>query len=280
MNPDISSTSGDPEPVPPEWSSTPHVAGSETPDGPPQRQVERAPQDVASILAFVFSLVGALLFALPLAVLGVRRTRAGARRGRGFAITAFALSAVWAVALVAVSASGLLGTSDPMAASELIEPAAPSVVTTPTSSTASPSTASPSTAPPSSSAAAKPLAKPKKVYWLNLKPGMCVKDSAEAAMNIPVVDCRAAHQLEVTARTKAPGPDRWPGDDKIGVLVEGKCRNAFERYVGISYDQSDLDMDFWTADEQGWADGNRTLICFVYDPTHDSTTETLAAAAR
>jgi hypothetical protein len=63
-------------------------------------------------------------------------------------------------------------------------------------------------------------------------------------------------------------------------LVEGKCRAAFERYVGVAYDESDLDLDFWTADEEGWSSGVRTLVCFVYDPSHESTTEALAGTTR
>lgn len=276
MNPDSNDTNGSPDPTPPDWSSAATRSVPGTPDGaaPPTAP---PPRDVASILAFVLSLVGAVVIAVPLAVLGARRTRAGARRGRGLALSAFGVSAAWVVAGVALSTSGILGAPDPMAASELVEPVAPSRVTAPTPTTTAPTPGTPSATP---SAAQKPLAKPKKVYWQSLKPGMCVRDTAESVTNIPVVDCRAPHQFEVTARTKTSGPNKWPGDDKITDLVEGKCRAAFERYVGLGYDQSDLDMDFWTADEEGWAAGNRTLICFVYDPSNETTAQTLAAAAR
>ena len=271
MNPDSDYTNSSPDPIGPEWSSAPEgrVHGAPNDAAPPPAP---APRDVASVVAFVLSLFGAVLVAVPLAVLGVRRTRAGARRGRGFALTAFGLSAAWVVAGVALSTSGILGTSGPMTASDLVEPPAPSLVTSPSPTADTPS--------PTPSAAAEPLAKPTKVYWESLRAGMCVEDSAESATKIPVVDCRAPHQLEVTARAKTSGPNHWPGDDGIIDLVEGTCRVAFERYVGLGYDQSDLDMDFWTADEQGWAEGNRTLICFVYDPLNEATTQTLAAAAR
>jgi len=267
MNTDSNSTGGDQGETSPEFprtSSAPTLATTEGRAG--------TPRDVASIVAFVLALLGAILLAIPLAVLGVLRTRAGARRGRGFALAAFAVSAAWMVAGVAFVSSGLLGTGGPLAASTLAEPTDSPVVVFPTPSPTA-STSSPT--PPQ-----KPLAKARKVNWRNLKPGMCVEDAADAATKIPVVDCRAPHQLEVTARTKASGPSRWPGDDKMLELVERPCRTAFERYVGVDYDQSDLELDFWTPDEEGWSNGARTLVCFVYDPLSESTTEAFAETAR
>ena len=262
-------TSGGPDTA--DWSTSPNDPGP-TAVEPVGQAV--APRDPASIIAFVLALLGAVLLAVPLAVVGMRRTRSGVRRGRGFALSAFGVSTAWLAAAVALSASGLLGTAAPTAPSDLVEAIGTPLVASPAP------TASAATPSPSPTSKEKPLAKPKKVYWQSLKPGMCVKDAADSATKIPVVDCRAPHQLEVTARTKASGPNRWPGDEKIADLVEGKCRAAFERYVGVAYDESDLDLDFWTADEEGWSSGVRTLVCFVYDPLQESTTEALAGTAR
>lgn len=237
-----------------------------------------APRDVVSIIAFVLALVGAVLMAVPLGIVGMLRTRAGVRSGRGFALAAFGVSTLWVLATVAVVTSGLLGSGDPLTATDLTQPLATPLATSPTPSPTPSLTISPSS--PGPKTAEKPLAKPIRLYWGSLEPGMCVNDLGGSSPKVRVVDCRAPHKVEVTARTKLSGPKRWPGDDKIDALMEGKCRSAFEHYVGIAYDQSELDLNFWTAEKQGWSQGNRTVVCLVYDPEHETTTEALAGTAR
>jgi hypothetical protein len=142
--------------------------------------------------------------------------------------------------------------------------AAPSV-------TPPPATATTTVKPP---AAAPALLKPKRVYWGDLKPTMCVRDSTTTSKPT-VVDCRSDHQAEVTARTVLPGPRKWPGDAAMDDAASTKCKAPFAAYVGTRYDDSRLDVGYYTADKVGWEHGYHTLICLVLDPDNDHLTRTL-----
>ena len=264
---------------------------STTAAGGPQDGVVRpsddanGPRDRVSVTAFGFSLIGFSLVAIPLGVWGLVRTRSGAGGGRGFALAALGVSAAWIVATFAlVATSGLLSNIDTIAAADLPEgaPAAvASVASGASGASATPSsTPAASSAPPDASQPNRPLSKPRKIYWEDLTAGMCLRTAPESALDMPVVDCRAAHEDEVITRTVMAGPGKWPGDEVIETSAEAKCRTAFATYVGIGYDDSRLELDFWTVDPDGWRDGGRTLVCLVYDPSDPTLTGALKGTAQ
>ena len=179
--------------------------------------------------SFGFSLV-----AIPLGVWGLVRTRSGSGRGRGFALAALGVSAAWIVATFAlVATSGLLSNIDTLAAADLPESAPAAVASG--ASDGSGASATPSSTPaaasgtPEASQPTRPLSKPRKIYWEDLKAGMCIKTAPESALDIPVVDCRAVHEDEVITRTVMAGPSKWPGDEVIDVFrrheVPGSIRD-------------------------------------------------------
>jgi hypothetical protein len=91
-------------------------------------------------------------------------------------------------------------------------------------STTSSATTSASTATLGSRASG-PLSKPKRVYWEDLKPTMCVRfPQAIDATYVTVVDCRVEHREEVSSRTTLTGGRQWPGDDAVDAASEVKCR--------------------------------------------------------
>ena len=90
-----------------------------------------------------------------------------------------------------------------------------------------------------------------RVYWEDLEAGMCIRVPAEDAVDIPVVDCRATHEEEVSVRTVLTGPDAWPGDEALEASAGKKCRPAFADHIGIGYDDSRLELDLWTNDQHG-----------------------------
>lgn len=240
--------------------------------------VSRAPAstDTVSVLAFVFSLVGMGIVAIPLGVWVILRTGRSGRRGRGFAIAALAFSAAWAVAISALLlASGSLIGGGQAATSDVSE-RAPTVSDTASSTSSGPTSASTATA---GSGSTRPPDKPKRVYWEDLKPTMCVRfPQATDTTYVTVVDCRVGHQEEVMSRTTLAGGTKWPGDDAVDAASEVKCRAAFESYVGIAYDDSRLELDSVTTDAAGWADGDHTLVCLVLDPANEHLTRTLRKA--
>jgi putative regulator of septum formation/PH (Pleckstrin Homology) domain-containing protein len=118
---------------------------------------------------------------------------------------------------------------------------------------------------------------PLKVYWEDLQPGMCIREDSSPTDYL-VVDCNAEHQQEVMARSTLAGSDKWPGDAAVEDAAGEKCKPAFATYVGLGLDQSRLDWDFVTPDEESWTDGKVTLICVVWDPDHDQITRALRGA--
>lgn len=128
----------------------------------------------------------------------------------------------------------------------------------------------PSTRPPA------PLAKAKRIYWQNLKPSMCVRNPSNAsALYITVVDCSATHDAEVTLRALLTGTRKWPGDDAVDAAAEATCNSAFASFVGVPFEQSRLETDYYTTDRTGWSAGDRRLVCLVYDPDDTTLTRSL-----
>jgi hypothetical protein len=46
----------------------------------------------------------------------------------------------------------------------------------------------------------------------------------------------------------------------------------------LTTDESRLDLDYFTPDEDSWTAGKVTLICLVLDPDHDQITRALRGA--
>ncbi len=228
------------------------------------------PTDAVSVCAFVASLLGAGLVAVPLATWGLTRTGPEARRGRGLAVAALAVSVAWVVvALVLVYRPVVLGSHTIAAAVRGgATPSTPAVVV--------PSRQTPTSAPSPEEVDQRV----ETVYWEELEAGTCLRVPADDAVDIPVVDCRAEHDEEVLARSELSGPDAWPGDAAVEASADRRCREAFADHIGIGYDDSVLELGFWTNDAEGWAQGGRTLVCLVHDPSTPTSTEALAGAAR
>ena len=76
------------------------------------------------------------------------------------------------------------------------------------------------------------------------------------------VSCNGPRQVEVTfAASFNEGP--YPGDLYLTEAAADTCPAAFERYVGVSPEQSPYDVDWLLPTEAMWADGTRQGICLV-----------------
>ena len=236
--------------------------------------------DKVSVSAFVLSLVGVAIVAIPLAIWGIVRTGSSARRGRGFGVAALCISAAWAlVASVVLVNSGVLSGGRQVALTD-----SPPSRSAPTASpTASPTAVKPTPSPSVTHVGIQPrgpLKKSKRVYWEDLKPTMCIKvPTNPSGVYVTVVDCRAEHEEEVMARTVLVSSKKWPGDAAIQAAAESKCRRPFASYVGIAFDASKLDMDYLSGDRSAWTSGDRRLICLVLDPSRSKLTQALRGVA-
>lgn len=124
------------------------------------------------------------------------------------------------------------------------------------------------------SPSAKPSVKSRTVWWGTVRPGMCVREPKDERKLI-VTDCVAKHDAEVMASARLKGKNAYPGDDAIDAQAMARCEQYFARYVGRGLDDSVLAVSYYSPAPEGWADGDRTLVCLVYDPSVDVLTHRL-----
>jgi hypothetical protein len=99
-----------------------------------------------------------------------------------------------------------------------------------------------------------------------------LKDPEEELIDdVEAKPCTDAHEFEMFFIGEMPD-GAYPGDDQVGTYVVNTCLPAFEAYVGLSYEQSVLDIYWLTADEAGWNAGDHEVQCAVFHPTNDELT--------
>jgi hypothetical protein len=100
------------------------------------------------------------------------------------------------------------------------------------------------------------------VYIEDVRVGDCTaQDLPKEVDLVDLVPCKSSHRLEVYAIFDLPaGP--FPGDDRVDQLGSEGCTNRFKDYVGMSYDDSDMDFEYVTPIEEMWAD-DRSVLCLL-----------------
>ena len=95
----------------------------------------------------------------------------------------------------------------------------------------------------------------------NTSVGECFDDSGD------VVDCAEPHDNEVYAIFSHEGgaSDPYPGDDVMEPFAEDGCTAEFETYVGLDHESSRYQGHFARPSADTWAEGDREVVCFLYD---------------
>ncbi|MEY2849269.1 MAG: hypothetical protein RI885_1936 [Actinomycetota bacterium] len=110
--------------------------------------------------------------------------------------------------------------------------------------------------------------------------GDCFNDGSgaetEEIADIPAVPCDQPHDNEVFHLFDLTG-DTFPAD--VDQLATDGCGAQFEAFVGLAYDASVFDFFPIQPTAQTWEQGDREVICSIYEPDVKST-GTLAGAAR
>jgi hypothetical protein len=98
----------------------------------------------------------------------------------------------------------------------------------------------------------------------DLETGQCLNEpDAEAVRNVEIVDCSEPHDLEVYRIGELP--DQTFDPTNIDSASFEICLEAFDGFVGAPYADSELDIYYLIPSEQSWADGDREVVCAVYD---------------
>lgn len=97
--------------------------------------------------------------------------------------------------------------------------------------------------------------------------------------SVGAVPCNEPHDNEVIHLFEVEDADEFPGTDALTERAE-ECVGPFEDYVGISYDESELEIFPFVPSAESWEQGDREIVCAVYLPDEQKLTGTVRDAER
>jgi hypothetical protein len=97
-----------------------------------------------------------------------------------------------------------------------------------------------------------------------LTTGDCILDPGEEDIyELTVIPCAQEHDWEAFAVTELPDGD-FPGDQAVGQTADTFCLEEFERFVGLTYEDSELDFFSMYPSGQSWLwKADREVLCLV-----------------
>ena len=108
----------------------------------------------------------------------------------------------------------------------------------------------------------------------DLEVGDCVAGDLQTKDDeVEVVDCGDEHVVQAIGSFDVPDGD-FPGDEELAAVGFERCQgDLFRDFVGIPYVESSTIYASWLVpDEDGWADGDRTVVCVAHTQDHEPTT--------
>jgi putative regulator of septum formation len=116
----------------------------------------------------------------------------------------------------------------------------------------------------------------------DLRVGDCFNVRDHDAQEVDEVDgklCDEPHEYELIFIGDLPDGD-FPTDQATTDYFLASCMPAFEAYVGVSFSESKLDLFPFTPTSDGWASGDHTMQCVLFDPADNELTSSLRGVAR
>lgn len=101
----------------------------------------------------------------------------------------------------------------------------------------------------------------------SLRVGDCFDDVAlepSEVSDVPAVSCDDPHDNEVFSVWQTSGDD-FPGNEALNVDGIDGCLEPFATYVGVDYDDSRLGLFPITPTAESWEQGDREVVCALYD---------------
>lgn len=112
-----------------------------------------------------------------------------------------------------------------------------------------------------------------------LEIGDCFNDQSSSEITtVPAVPCSDPHDNEAYYAFDIPDAT-YPGEDSVLAQADTACSTEFPNFVGIAYNDSVLDYSYLYPTESSWEQGDREVLCLVYDGSAP-TSGSLAGAAR
>jgi hypothetical protein len=117
----------------------------------------------------------------------------------------------------------------------------------------------------------------------SIKVGDCLNDATASGTvtTAPIVPCTQPHDSEAYKSITIPGGTAaaFPGEDAVKAQADQGCADAFPAFIGIKYDDSNLSISYYFPTSDSWKNGDRAILCTVYDDGK-KTTGTLKNAQR
>lgn len=115
----------------------------------------------------------------------------------------------------------------------------------------------------------------------DLQTGDCMTDSGTAAdPDIQVLPCADPHAFEVFATSELP-EGAYPGIGEADAQAQEFCRAEFLTFIGVDYDDSALELQYFYPVESEWNDdGGRAVVCLVGNAEGEPATGTLRDSRR
>ena len=104
--------------------------------------------------------------------------------------------------------------------------------------------------------------------------GQCFDDGeSDEVESFPVVDCDEPHDNEVFHVYDVDADGDYPGTDALHEEGVERCTGEpFEAYVGEPYETSRFEVFTVVPTETSWGDGDREVVCALYDPEDQTET--------
>ena len=88
-------------------------------------------------------------------------------------------------------------------------------------------------------------------------------DAGDAVSSVATVDCGEPHDNEIYFEYSMTDA-AFPGREATTQSAAERCIAEFEGFVGLSYQESDLDIFPITPTQESWGDGDRVVFCALY----------------
>ncbi len=114
----------------------------------------------------------------------------------------------------------------------------------------------------------------------DLEVGQCFDDPDDFSevSDVDIVDCAEPHDNEVYHLFDVADADDYPGLTVIETAATDGCLAAFDGYVGTPYADSVLDIRYLYPSEDTWGEGDREVICSLYNLNDEQMTGSMRNA--
>lgn len=96
--------------------------------------------------------------------------------------------------------------------------------------------------------------------------GDCFNEpDGDQVVSVEGLPCTSPHDAEVFALWDLPFASLPTDDEAVLDTALNGCYSYFEGYVGATYESSSLDIWVFTPTPESWENGDREVLCYVYD---------------